>query len=43
MFSPPFVVQFEMLPKNSLGSLVVENQTLCDGLKALGYCRLRAC
>lgn len=41
MNSPFVVAQRDVLPENGFGSIVVNRNAVCDGLKALGRCRLR--
>jgi hypothetical protein len=38
MDSPLFRRQFEPLPENGFGSLVIEVQSLCEGLQSVGRC-----
>jgi hypothetical protein len=41
MHSPLIVSEGQALPQDSFGSFVIGNNTMCDGMKALGRCRLR--
>ncbi len=38
---PLFIGQRDVFLENSFGTLVIKTQTLCDGLKSSGRCRLR--
>jgi hypothetical protein len=41
MYLPSVVGHIEMLPENGFRPPVIEVNTICEGMKALGRCRLR--